>query len=356
MSFENAPVTKALMVSLAVTSIVTGIFDVKYFFHLQLVPHISKHHQYWRLLVHHLACSSSIDLLLTELLLYNAAIHIERAFGSLKYASFLAIALVLNTIATFIALIVTALVPTVGPAVNRLPSGPIALVFSIIYQYYRLVPQAFEFKIFGATFSDKIWAYATAAQLAVSSGPPTLLLASCGIVTGYIYRSDILQLKGWRVPQKVVRFAERWIKPLLGEERAGRRLNRVFPDSRTRTSRIQDLLARDEVPTTARRASTAGTPPAPAAAAGAADTRTEPPPRSPAANTRGVVRQWVSELAGAARPNASGPGTVRVPSEAEIETLTAMFPDVARDVVLGVLQRSASIEAAAETLLSSARS
>ena len=33
------------MVTLAVTSIVTGIFDVKYFFHLQLVPHISKHHQ-----------------------------------------------------------------------------------------------------------------------------------------------------------------------------------------------------------------------------------------------------------------------------------------------------------------------
>lgn len=45
-----------------------------------------------------------------------------------------------------------------------------------------------------------------------------------------------------------------------------------------------------------------------------------------------------------------------MPSEAEIETLTAMFPDVGRDVVLGVLQRSANIEIAAETLLSSARS
>ena len=42
--------------------------------------------QYWRLLVHHLACASSSDLLLTELLLYNIGIPIERAFGGVKYA------------------------------------------------------------------------------------------------------------------------------------------------------------------------------------------------------------------------------------------------------------------------------
>lgn len=42
--------------------------------------------QYWRLFLHHVACASSADLLLTELLLYNAAVHIERAFGSIKYA------------------------------------------------------------------------------------------------------------------------------------------------------------------------------------------------------------------------------------------------------------------------------
>ena len=55
--------------------------------------------------------------------------------------------------------------------------------------------------------------------------------------------------------------------------------------------------------------------------------------------TTGVVRQWVSELAGAARPGAGGQGTVRVPTSEEIQTLTSMFPDVPRDVILGVLQR-----------------
>ena len=93
------------MLVVAATSIFAGIFDIKHYLHLQLVPHITKHHQvsreleclsemifgsrfaqYWRLFAHHAACASSSDLLLTELLLYNASVHIERAFGSVKYA------------------------------------------------------------------------------------------------------------------------------------------------------------------------------------------------------------------------------------------------------------------------------
>ena len=53
----------------------------------------------------------------------------------------------------------------------------------------------------------------------------------------------------------------------------------------------------------------------------------------------GVVRQWMSELASGARPVAQNGATVRAPSEAEIAILTGMFPDLEREVVLGVLQR-----------------
>ena len=94
------------MFGFALTSIAAGIFDLKHYLNLQIVPHISRHHQvwefyaiqlyvaedikpceqYWRLLVYHLACGSSSDLLLTELLLYNTGIPIERAFGGVKYA------------------------------------------------------------------------------------------------------------------------------------------------------------------------------------------------------------------------------------------------------------------------------
>ena len=53
----------------------------------------------------------------------------------------------------------------------------------------------------------------------------------------------------------------------------------------------------------------------------------------------GVVRQWMSELASGTRPVAHGGGTVRAPGEAEVGLLTGMFPDIEREVVLGVLQR-----------------
>lgn len=33
------------MLACAATSIIAGIFDIKHYLHLQLVPHISSHHQ-----------------------------------------------------------------------------------------------------------------------------------------------------------------------------------------------------------------------------------------------------------------------------------------------------------------------
>jgi len=72
--------------AIAVSSVVVAIFDVKYNFHLQLVPHISRDHQYWRLLVHHAAFCNSSELFLWELILYNIGVDIERQFGGVKYA------------------------------------------------------------------------------------------------------------------------------------------------------------------------------------------------------------------------------------------------------------------------------
>lgn len=129
--------------------------------------------------------------------------------------------------------------------------------------------------------------------------------------------------------------ARQWVAPLLGEERAIRRTNRVLPQTRTRRDPHAD---NDEVITTARpsnadqNASNQSTP----------QSATPPETPTPEGETQsgsGMVRQWMTELTGAARPRAAGGGTVRVPSDAEIQILTGMFPDIARDVLLGVLQR-----------------
>ncbi|TCD67515.1 hypothetical protein EIP91_012320 [Steccherinum ochraceum] len=348
MSFEHAPVSKALMLGIALTSVTAGIFDIKHYLHLQLVPHISKHYQYWRLLTHHFACANSSDLFLTELLLYNVAVHIERTFGSIKFASFLSLSLVINTLLEFTTMLVLRIFPLFGTSFNYIPAGPLSFVFSIVYQYLRIIPHAYQFKVFGISMSDKIWTYALALQLALSYAPATFLPMSLGLLTGYVYRSDVLPLKGWRVSHKLVRITRQWVAPLLGEERAIRRTNRVLLQTRTRRDPLAD---NDEVITTARpsntdHASNQSTPQS-------ATPSETPTPEAETQSGRGMVRQWMTELTGATRPRAAGGGTVRVPSDAEIQILTGMFPDIARDVLLGVLQRSPNIEAATETLLSS---
>ncbi|KAL7282615.1 hypothetical protein ACG7TL_004087 [Trametes sanguinea] len=384
MSFENALVSKGLMLGFALTSVAAGIFDLKHYLNLQLVPHISKYHQYWRLVVHQLACASSSDLLLVEVFLFNVSICIERTFGSIKYASFLIISAVTTMLISFIALLVARLTPVTSSLFNNIPPGPIAVMSAVLYQYIRLVPPAYHFRIFGLGMSDKIWVYAIAAQvgtfspwtlvvvliaktnapmrdlaLAATRFPDKLLPTLVGLLAGYLYRTDFLQLKGWRVSARIVRFAEAWIKPLLGEAQPVRRTNRVLPETRSQAEARQRVAALrpDEVVTTAPNARQRGTPASRQSAA--ATTTPDASVRDPesaedeSSTGTGVVRQWWDEITSGARPVAGGAGTVRAPSETEIGTLTSMFPDLEREVILGVLQRSPNIEAAAETLLAS---
>ncbi|KIJ69871.1 hypothetical protein HYDPIDRAFT_171835 [Hydnomerulius pinastri MD-312] len=311
MSFEHASVTKGLMMSCALTSIIAGVFDVKHYLHLQLVPHISRHHQYWRLLTHHLAFSNSSDLLLAELLLYGVGINIERQFGSVKFASFTIVSALMATILEFLTLI---LLHRVG--VNHIPSGPSAVVFSILYQWSRLVPPAYHFRIFGVPLSNKIFTYVLASQLALGHIPGSLASACIGILNGFIYRSELINIKSWRISPSVIRFSTRFLLPLVGSTRPPRRLNRARPDQ----SHSTPEPINEEIITTAR-------PSSPAA------------PRDSSLGTHeetgSVVREWVNELTGRTDDTAR----IRTPSETEVTQLTTMFPDISRDVILGALQR-----------------
>ncbi|KAG6813027.1 hypothetical protein H0H92_014561 [Tricholoma furcatifolium] len=276
MSFENASVTKGLMVGYGLTSILSGLFDVKHYFHLQLVPHLSRHHQYWRLVLHQLAFSSSSDLFIAQILLYNAGVHVERRFGSIKFAT----------------------------AISRLPSsGAVAII---------------------------------------------------GLVVGQIYRSDLANLKAYRLSPTVVNFATRFLLPFVGSLRPPRRSNRALPDE-SRASSTRNTTAapqNEEVITTAR----------PSASTTPRHRQTETNASGAATGSGSVMREWVDELTGRTDRAAAG---IRVPPEAEINQLTTMFPDVQRDVIVAALQRrsfvelirileiSTNIEAAVETLLSS---
>jgi len=325
-----------LMLTCAATSIIVGIFDVKHYLHLQMVPHISRHYQYWRLFAHHLAFANSSDLLVAELVLWNVGVHVERQFGSVKYASFAVVSILLATIFEFLGLL---LFHRAG--LNYISSGPSALVFSILYQYLRIVPSAYQFRIFGVTLSNKSFSYILASQLALGHLPGSAAAAIIGILTGQIYRSELANLKSYRIPPSILRFSTRFLLPLIGSTRPPRRLNRALPDeSRTALANLasvnQDHEQNEETITTARRP--------------ASETRARVG-SPPTGETRSsVVREWVNELTGRTERENAG---IRVPSEAEISQLTNMFPDLQRQMVIGALQRSPNIEGAVETLLSS---
>ncbi|KAL0950123.1 hypothetical protein HGRIS_010119 [Hohenbuehelia grisea] len=339
MSFEHAPVTKALMIGAAVSSFVVGTFDVKHYFHLQLVPHISRHHQYWRLGVHHLAFSNSSDLFISELILFSAAVHIERRFGSAKFASFALVSALVSTILEFAALL---LFHRIG--LNHVSAGPLTLVFNILYQYSRIVPSMYQFRVFGVPLSNKSFTYLLAAQLALSRVPGSAAAAILGILTGQLYRSDLASLKTYRIPPFVVEFSRRYLRPLVGSTRPIRRSNRALPDATSTpststsgpgTTQDQD----EEVITTAQPTEAADR----GANAGGSD-------GGGVASGPSVVREWVNELTG--RTDRGNVG-IRVPTDAEITQVASMFPDLSREVIVTALQRSPSIEGAVETLLSS---
>ncbi|KAI0254815.1 hypothetical protein BJV78DRAFT_1120926 [Lactifluus subvellereus] len=320
MSFQHAPVTKGIMMALAVSSTVVAIFDVKHNFHFQLVPHISRDHQYWRLLAHHSAFSNSSELFLWELILYNIGVSIERQFGGVKYASFLVVSTLLVTTLELLSLLA---LHRLGPSLNVIPSGPIGVAFSLLYQYFSLVPATYHFRLFGVTFSNKAFLYALALLLAFSQPWSTTLAATLGFATGALYRSDIASLKSYRLPPWFVRLTSRYLLSLVGETRAVRRTTRALPatDMSETTPRLED-----EVITTAHTSRTGGS--ARSTTNGSRGASEQPGPS--------VMREWVNELTGRVDRASTG---IRVPTEAEITQLVSIFPDVQRDVIVAALQR-----------------
>ncbi|KIM46525.1 hypothetical protein M413DRAFT_17145 [Hebeloma cylindrosporum] len=318
MSFENAAVSKGLIATFALTSIFAGIFDIKHYFHLQFVPHISRHHQYWRLLIHHLAFSNSSDLFLAELILYNVGVQIERQFGSIKFASFTFVSLLVSTLLELVSLL---LFHRVG--FNHISLGPSALIFSILYQYSRIVPPVYAYRIFGVPLNNKSVNYFLALQLAISRLPSSLLVAFIGILSGQIYRSDLAGLNSYRLPLSIIRLSERVLSPLIGSLRPPRRSNRALPDA-AQTRNNDGMGRNEEVITTAR---------TPRQAANTRNRDIAPPAADLAPS---VMREWVDELTGRADRENVG---LRVPTDAEITHLTSMFPTIGREVIVAALQR-----------------
>ncbi|CEP14827.1 hypothetical protein [Parasitella parasitica] len=207
--FYNVPVTKFLVLSVGVCSILAAIMNLKPYFDLQLVPHMTVHHQFWRLLTSQIAFGSSGDVFFGLLLLYNLRV-IERQYGSSKYTAFLFISIVVSTLLELGALVAGAQV-----GFKSIPGGPYALIFSALYQYYRIIPVTYRFRVFGLVINNKLFLYVLAIQVAFSQSCETLTPAICGILSGAMYRTDVGNIKQWRFPIWIQKLTVRFVKPFL---------------------------------------------------------------------------------------------------------------------------------------------
>ncbi|KZO98063.1 hypothetical protein CALVIDRAFT_512634 [Calocera viscosa TUFC12733] len=331
MSFHHAPVTKGLMVICGLASLAAALFDIKYYMHLQLIPHLWRDHQYWRLFIYPLAFANSSDLLIAESTLFLIGTNIERTFGSEKFASFVFVTTVLSTLLSFLSLV---LFHNIG--LNYIPSGPYALVFSILYQHYRIVPSVYHFRIFGVSFSNKIFTYILPLQLFVGHSPGSAVAGAIGLLTGQLYRTDILGLKSYRLSPRIIRFSTRFLLPLLGSMRPPRRGGSIGdePPTRRTMSTAASVAAGLGIPTALR-------PPGMQANNTQTAGRQTPDAQPP------TLRSIVQEFRGQGTPLG-----LRAPSEAEIAQVSSMFPDARREDVIGALQRSDTTERAVEILLS----
>ena len=160
-------------------------------------------------------------------------------------------------------------------------------------------------------------------QLAFSQPWSTTLIAVLGLSAGALYRSDIANLKSYRLPSWFIRLSSRYLLSLVGESRAVRRTNRALPA--TDLSETAPRLEDDDVVTTAHTPRAVGTD---RLATGSREAAEQPGPS--------VMREWVNELTGRVDRASTG---IRVPTEDEISQLMGIFPDMQRDVIVAALQR-----------------
>jgi hypothetical protein len=222
MSFANAPVTKFLVLGVVASSIAASLFDCKQYFYIKVDAHLWNNLQLWRPLVFQMLYTNSAEVLFAASSLYHMR-AVERLWGSRKFASFITLTWLINSI---LAPAVLALVlrPFSRAWFNYLPAGPTPLIFCILAQYHGLIPHMYQYRVSASlkkpdpaspdqdenvpalTLSNKTFQYVLALHLAALQWPGSMVGAAIGWLVGYTWRMELvpLALARFRLPRWLV--------------------------------------------------------------------------------------------------------------------------------------------------------
>ncbi|EPS33616.1 hypothetical protein POX_a01390 [Penicillium oxalicum] len=179
--FTNTPLTKALLIYTIGSSVALSILDIKYLAPIHVSPHFWPYAQFWRALFWHGAgFTNSTEALFAAMLVYHLRV-VERAWGKRKMATFILTTLPYTTLLPpiLLALVVR---PLSLNSFNYLPSGPTAMIFALLAQYYASIPHTFRIRI-GTTTSSSSSSSPSSATVSATS-PRTTTTSTTDNVPG----------------------------------------------------------------------------------------------------------------------------------------------------------------------------
>ncbi|KAK4412837.1 Rhomboid-like protein 20 [Sesamum alatum] len=207
--FNNAPVTRTIVIASALFTIIFGIQGRSRNLGWSYQD-IFKKFQIWKLIVSVFGFSSTPELVFGIYLLYYFRVF-ERQIGSNKYTVF-----ILFSITVSLLLEVLALWLLKDPSLNILTSGPYGLIFSSFVPFFFDIPVSTRFRVFGLNFSDKTFIYLAGLQLFLSSWKRSMLPGICGILAGSLYRLNVLRVRRMKFPEFIASFFSRLSWPSMG--------------------------------------------------------------------------------------------------------------------------------------------
>jgi len=207
--FLNAPITKGITIVTTGSTILLHLFNKKVLFELSGEQTLTKL-QLWRVLTTQFFFSSAGELALGVFLLFYCRTF-ERQMGSIKFGAFTAISFLISTL-TSVGLMTIFKVP-------KLASGPYALIFSTLVQFFFEIPSVVNLRLCGLTFSDKSIVYFVGSQLLLYNTPASLIVGLSGVLSGLIYYCDLFGLRSWKTPRLLNQICSRAILPLLQSTR-----------------------------------------------------------------------------------------------------------------------------------------
>ncbi|XP_037075631.1 ubiquitin-associated domain-containing protein 2-like [Pollicipes pollicipes] len=213
--FYKAPVSKGLMGGLFLTCTAINV---------PLLAHLRHHLEFrlpdmltspliYRLLTSRLAFLDTKDLVCSALLLYYFRIF-ERRYGSRKFASHLLVTWTLSTLLEVVFVLGSQRLGLELHAGRLLPPGPYGLVFPLFVSYFFDVPRVTTTHILGAPITGKTLTYLIGLQIC-STSVATGVSALCGVVSGLLYRYNVLHVRRLRVPSGLCWLADRTLGRLL---------------------------------------------------------------------------------------------------------------------------------------------